>query len=86
MLCGLSFAVNSLVMKYYVQKFNYGVIQLNLDGYVVFAPVLIAGYLLFGPQKYSNGDIAMAFACNLLSIFGTAAMTHALKIGKGGPI
>ena len=24
--CGLSFAVNALVMKYYVQKFNYGVI------------------------------------------------------------
>ena len=49
-LCGISFAFSTLVMKYYVQKFGYGVIQLNLDGFIVFAPVLLIGYLVFGPQ------------------------------------
>ena len=46
--CGLSFAVNALVMKYYVQNFNYGVIQLNLDGYMVCVPFLLIGYLVYG--------------------------------------
>ena len=73
-------------MKYYVQKFNYGVVQLNLDGYMVCVPFLLAGYLIYGPSSYSMADIAMSLASAVLSVIGTASMTQALKTGLGGPI
>ena len=73
-------------MKYYVKKFNFGVVQLNLDGYMFCVAFLLTGYIIFGPEKYSTADLSMSLASAVLSVFGTAAQTQALKTGKGGPI
>ena len=73
-------------MKHYVLKFKFDVIQLNLDGYLICAVILAIGYLVKGPSAYSIGDVMKAVAASVLSLIGTASMTHAFKTGKGGPI
>lgn len=86
-LCGASFAVNSLVMKHYVKAHAFGPIQLNLDGYMVCVVLFLCpGYFIYGPSHYSNADIVKSQASGILSLLGTAAMTKAFKTGKGGPI
>lgn len=45
-MCGLSFALNSFVMKYYPRKYKFDVIQLNLDGYLICSIFLVTGYLI----------------------------------------
>ena len=85
-LCGASFAVNSLVMKHYVKEYNFGPIQLNLDGYMVCVIFLCSGYFIYGPSEYTRSDIVKSSASGVLSLLGTAAMTRAFKTGKGGPI
>ena len=61
-------------------------IQLNLDGYLICAVILAIGYFVKGPSAYSIGDVLKATAASVLSLIGTASMTHAFKTGKGGPI
>ena len=85
-MCGFSFALNSFVMKHYVLKFKFDVIQLNLDGYLICAVILAIGYFVKGPSAYSIGDVMKAVTASVLSLIGTASMTHAFKSGKGGPI
>lgn len=74
-MCGFSFALNSFVMKHYVQKFNFDVIQLNLDGYIICAVFLAIGYFVKGVDAYSLGDVMKAVAASVLSLVGTASMT-----------
>ena len=85
-MCGLSFALNSFVMKHYVKKFNFDVIQLNLDGYLICSVILLTGYLVESPSSYTVPDVLKATAASVLSLIGTASMTQAFKTGKGGPI
>ena len=47
---------------------------------------LAIGYFVKGPSTYSIADVMMATAASVLSLIGTASMTHAFKTGKGGPI
>ena len=44
------------------------------------------GYFYTGPSQYSLADVLKAVAASVLSLIGTASMTHAFKTGKGGPI
>ena len=73
-------------MKHYVQKFKFDVIQLNLDGYLICAIILMTGYFVEGPSAYSIADVLKAVAASVLSLIGTASMTKAFTTGKGGPI
>ena len=57
-----------------------------MDGYFICSIILAAGYFLKGPSAYSIGDVMKAVAASVLSLIGTASMTHAFKTGKGGPI
>ena len=73
-------------MKHYVFKFEFSVIQLNLDGYIICAVILFIGYFVQGVDSYSIADVLKAVAAAVLSLVGTASMTQAFKTGKGGPI
>ena len=73
-------------MKHYPRKYNFSVIQLNLDGYLICCVFLLSGYFIAGADLYSSDDMWKAFWAAVLSLIGTASMTEAFKTGKGGPI
>ena len=86
LLSGLSVALNTWVMKHYVKAHQFGVIQLNLDGYLLCSLVLLVGFFMYGPENYSWQDIGSSFLSSFFQLVGFALMTQALKTGQGGPI
>ena len=74
LLSGFLLALNSLVMKHYIRNYNFDVVQLNLDGYLICSLFLATCFICYGPTNYSWIDIARALACSIFSLTAFASM------------
>ena len=82
---GVLIATNALIMRHYVRVVGFSPLQLNIDGFMVCAVVLIACFCLT-ETKYRMLDIGKAILCSVTSMAATVSITTALSVGKGGPI
>ena len=82
---GVLIATNALIMRYYVRVIGFSPLQLNIDGFMVCAVVLITCFCLT-ETEYTVLDIGEAILCSVTSMAATVSITTALAVGKAGPI
>jgi len=74
---GVLFATNSLIMRHFVRNVGFTPIQLNVDGFMVCAVVLVSCFFM-SDVSYTVFDIFEGIFCSFLSMGGTVSITKAL--------